>query len=515
MYQRSDQGFGNGVGTAALSLDQALPAGFGRKIVRPGAWQRLEARLADVELVPDLGARIGSREWFRGLATCTVLISAAWALAPGFDPIVAASPPAMAEDAWSEARALSIAPLALGADTGRRMAATDAVAPLADTPERPSIDLVATLGRGDGFTRVLTRAGVADSEAAKVATLVAGVVSPGDIVSGTRMDVTLGRRPNRNVARPLDFLAFRARFDLRLQVERINGVLTLKQIPIAVDNTPLRIQGVRGASFVTSARAAGVPAHAIEAYLKAIGGKISMNDLGANDRFDLIIEHARAETGETKTGKLLYAGLDQGRRQLRMIQWTIDGRTEWFDAAGVGQKRGVMAQPVSGRMTSGFGMRRHPLLGYSRLHKGVDFGAPHGAPIYAATDGIVAFAGRHGGHGNYVRINHSGGIGTGYAHMSRIAVPGGARVRQGQVIGYVGSTGLSTGPHLHYEVYRNGVAINPRSISFVQTSQLAGAELARFRTRLTQLLSVKLGAKTAATSTPAVTGGTAQNTTAR
>ncbi|RJF93855.1 M23 family metallopeptidase [Sphingomonas cavernae] len=497
MYQRSDHGFGNGSGTAALSLDQALPAGFGRRIVRPSAWQRIEARLADVELVPDLGARIGSREWFRGLATCAVLISAAWALAPGFDPIIAASPPAMGEEARSEARVLSIAPLALGADTGRRMAATDAVAPLADTPERPSIDLVATLGRGDGFARVLTRAGVADSEAAKVASLVAGAVSLGDIAPGTRMDVTLGRRPNRNVARPLDFLAFRARFDLRLQLERANGALVLKRIPIAVDDTPLRIQGRRGASFVTSARAAGVPAHAIEAYLKAIGGKISINDLGPDDRFDIIIEHARAETGETKTGKLLYAGLDQGRRQVRLIEWTIDGRTEWFDAAGVGKKRGVMTQPVSGRLTSGFGMRRHPLLGYSRLHKGLDFGAPHGAPIYAATDGVVAFAGRNRGYGNYVRLNHAGGIGTGYAHMSRIAVPGGARVRQGQVIGYVGSTGLSTGPHLHYEVYRNGVAINPKSISFVQTSQLAGADLGRFRAKLAQLLNVKLGAKAA------------------
>lgn len=511
MYQRSDQGFGNGGAAATLSFGQTLPAGFGRKIVRPSLWQALEARLADVEFVPDLGARIGSREWFRGLATCTVLISAAWALAPGFQPIIGISPPAMSEAAWDEARVQTIAPLALGADTGRRMAATDAVVPLTDTPERPAIDLVATLGRGDGFVRALTRAGVAEAEAANVAAMVSGTVGLGDIRPGTRMDVTLGRRPNRNVARPLDFLAFRARFDLRLQVERINGALTLKRIPIAVDNTPLRIQGRRGASFVSSARAAGVPAHAIEAYLKAIASKISMNALSPDDRFDIIIEHARAETGETQTGKLLYAGLDQGRRQIRMIEWTIDGRTEWFDAAGVGKKRGGMTQPVSGRLTSGFGMRRHPLLGYSRFHKGLDFGAPHGAPIYAATDGVVTFAGRHGGHGNYVKLNHAGGLATGYAHMSRIAVPGGARVRQGQVIGYVGSTGLSTGPHLHYEVYRNGVAINPKSISFVQTSQLAGAELARFRARLTQLLSIRLGAKPAPAPAEAAAGAAQAN----
>lgn len=518
MYQRSDHGFGNGSGAAALSLDQALPASFGRKTAGLSRWHRLESRLADVELVPDLGARIGSREWFRGLATCIVLISSAWALSPGFRPVIGISPQPMAEGAWEDARAQTIAPLAYGADTGRRMASTDAVVPLTDIPERPSVDLVATLGQGDGFARVLTRAGVADNEAAKVAQMVAGAASLGDIKPGTRMDVTLGRRPNRNVARPLDFLAFRARFDLRLQIERVGDALTLKPIPIAVDHTPLRIQGRRGASLVSSARAAGVPASAIEAYLKAIATKLSMSDLRPDDRFDIIVEHARAETGETQTGKLLYAGLDQGRRQLRMIEWTMDGRTEWYDASGVGKTRGTIVQPVSGRMTSGFGMRRHPLLGYSRFHKGLDFGAPYGAPILAATDGVVAFAGRNRGYGNFVKLNHAGGLATAYAHMSRIAVGGGARVRQGQVIGYVGSTGLSTGPHLHYEVYRGGVAVNPRSISFIRTAQLSGAELGRFRAKLSSLLAVKLGATPAPAKQAAQqgsAGGAAARTAAR
>jgi murein DD-endopeptidase MepM/ murein hydrolase activator NlpD len=106
---------------------------------------------------------------------------------------------------------------------------------------------------------------------------------------------------------------------------------------------------------------------------------------------------------------------------------------------------------------------------------------------------VVAFAGRHGGHGNYVKVNHAGGLATGYAHMSRFAVGVGTRVRQGQVIGYVGSTGLSTGPHLHYELYKNGVAINPRSVSFIQTSLLAGADLAAFKARLNKLLAIRAG----------------------
>jgi murein DD-endopeptidase MepM/ murein hydrolase activator NlpD len=137
-------------------------------------------------------------------------------------------------------------------------------------------------------------------------------------------------------------------------------------------------------------------------------------------------------------------------------------------------------------------MRFHPLLGYSRLHKGVDFGAGQGSPIYAVSDGVVSFAGRHGGHGNFVQLRHGGNMGTGYAHMSRIAVRAGQRVRQGQVIGYVGSTGLSTGPHLHFEVYRGGEAINPKSVSFVSTSLLSGQDLRAFRSKLAGLLATPI-----------------------
>jgi murein DD-endopeptidase MepM/ murein hydrolase activator NlpD len=144
-------------------------------------------------------------------------------------------------------------------------------------------------------------------------------------------------------------------------------------------------------------------------------------------------------------------------------------------------------------MSSGFGMRRHPILGYTRMHAGIDFAARYGSPIYAVTDGVVAYAGRHGGHGNYVRIEHGGGLATGYAHMSRIAAIPGQRVRRGQVIGYVGSTGLSTGPHLHYELYRNGVTVNPLSVRFTTTAQLAGAELAAFRAKLAHYRQLRVG----------------------
>ncbi|HZG09400.1 MAG TPA: peptidoglycan DD-metalloendopeptidase family protein [Allosphingosinicella sp.] len=495
MYQFGNfTGDGSGGGGAAvLRFDGAvhrpvIARGFGTRAA-PAPRQR------DFDLVTDLGARIGSGEWFRGLATCVGLCAAAWWLAPGFDPIPGAVAAPMSDAHWDEARALSIAPLAYGGDTGKRMASTDAVQPLLDTPERPSIDLLATLGKGDGFARALERAGVASAEAASVARLVSAVVPLDDLRPGTGMDLTLGRRPNRAVARPLEALAFRARFDLKLAVVRDGGGFTLQKTPIAIDETPLRIQGMVGDSLYRSARAAGVPARAVESFIRAVAAQTDLGSLGASDRFDIIVEHRRAATGETQSGQLLYAGLDRASgKDLQLMQWNEGGRIQWFEASGVGRQSGVMTRPVPGSVSSNFGMRRHPILGYSRMHRGMDFRAGYGTPILAVTDGRVGAAGWAGGYGQQVRLIHAGGLTSSYSHMSRIAARPGTIVRQGQVIGYVGSTGLSTGPHLHYELHKDGIPVDPASIKFVMRSQLAGGDLAAFRARLRGLLSVPVGA---------------------
>jgi murein DD-endopeptidase MepM/ murein hydrolase activator NlpD len=492
LYQFSQIGGGAGGGVGTLSLDNMLrrppaPRSFGTRQSR--------ATHRDFDLVVDLGVRIGSGQWFRGLATCLALCYAAWSFAPGFAALPGRVPAALPDAQWDEARALAIAPLAYGGDTGRRMAATEAVEPLTDTPERPVINLIATLGRGDGFTRVLERAGVAEAEAEDIAALVSGAVPLSDLKPGTTMEVTLGRRPNRTVARPLDALSFRARFDLKLAVVRNGNRLVLARTPIAVDETPLRIQGMVGSSLYRAARAAGAPAKAVEAYIRAVAGQIGIGSLNAGDRFDIILEHRRAATGETETGKLLFAGLDRaGAKDLQLLQWSQNGRTEWFEASGVGRQSGTLQRPVPGTVSSNYGMRRHPILGYSRMHRGMDFRAGYGTPILAASDGRVTAAGWAGGYGRQVRVAHAGGISTSYSHMSRIVATPGSTVRQGQVIGYVGSTGLSTGPHLHYELYKNGVAVNPSSVRFVMRSQLSGADLASFRAKLRNLLSVPAGA---------------------
>ena len=451
--------------------------------------------LAQLDLSPDLGEDIGSLRWFRGLGTLTLLCALSLLLLPDFGPLYGAQPPLPTETEFEESRAHMIMPIAFGGDSGRRMAANENVVALKASPERPSIDLTATLGRGDSFTRVLQRAGVGRGEASRIAKMVSSSVNLSEIAAGTPMEITLGSRSSRNSARALDALSFRARFDLNIEVTRKDGILQLQRKPIKVDDTPLRIRGTVGNSLYKSARSAGAPASAIQKYLKVISGRLNLSALRASDEFDIIIDHRRAETGEVKSGDLLYAGLDRGgKSKVQMLKWRQGRSSQWFEASGVGRTRGQMGRPVNGRITSRYGMRRHPILGYRRMHAGVDFAARRGTPIFAPSDGRISFAGRKGGNGNYIKIKHGGGIATGYSHLSRIAARHGQHVRRGQIIGYVGSTGLSTGPHLHYSLYRNGKAINPLSIKFTSRAQLAGKDLNNFKAKLRQLKSVKPGA---------------------
>jgi murein DD-endopeptidase MepM/ murein hydrolase activator NlpD len=490
LFQRSDRGYGAAAGTAALSMNQAIKLPVNASPLQ----QRLHAyseRLASVDWTPDLGTNIASFEWLRGLATCVALCASTAMLAPGIRPLHGATDRPLEGRAWDETRAQTIAPLAWGADSGKRMAATDLVAPLTDSPERPTIELTATLGQGDGFARVLERAGVSPGEASHVANMVAGVADLGGIEPGTVIPIVLGARPQPNMPRPLQSLQLRAAFDLKVAIARGPGGLQITRIPISVDRAPLRIRGRVGDSLYYSARAAGVPAKAIETYLRAIGDKISFDrDMYGNAVFDIVVDNARAATGEARAGKLLYAGFETNGRRLSLLEWTVNGHTQWFDAGSIGQRRssGMVAPVTASRISSGFGMRFHPVLGYSRFHKGIDFAAVTGTPIHAVTDGYVALAGRAGGYGNQVRLTHNGSIMTTYSHMSRIAVSPGQSVVAGQIIGYVGTTGLSTGPHLHFEIIKNGVAINPAGFAIQTPSLINGPELEAFKARLRGLL---------------------------
>lgn len=454
------------------------------------------AKLRGMDWAPDLGADIGSPQWFRGLITMLALMIAAISFWPDFSSLKARPASTLTTSERDEWRTQLVAPLALGGDTGRKMGATDAVIALKSSPERPTISLAATLGSGDSFSRVLRRAGIGGDQALALTNLVEGAIALDDIEPGTKLDIVLGRRASRNVSRPVDSLAFRARFDLNLEIIRNGNDFALVRKPITVDNTPLRIRGAVGDSLYRSARAAGAPPKAIQEYLKALSDKVSIgSDIRASDEFDFVVAYKRAETGERQVGKLMYAALHRGnKRAVELVNWELNGRFQWFDPKGIGEQRGELARPVNGAISSGFGMRRHPILGYRRMHSGLDFKARRGEPIYAASDGQVSYAGRKGGFGKFVKIKHGGNLASGYAHMSRIAVSNGQRVRRGQIIGYVGSTGLSTGPHLHYELYRNGRAINPQSVRFTTRATLSGKDLKDFMARREQLLKLEPGA---------------------
>ena len=481
MYRQGDTEFGWPTGG---SIALRPPVAFGRAALVPAVPE--QGRFA---CYPDLGANIGSARWWRQLMAFVGLMGATLALAPPLAPRLGRTldiPTPVSSAAIDKERAAQgFAPLIEGAATGRRMMPTDAAQPLLGTPERPRIDLSATLTAGDTLAATLIRMGVDRDQAMQAVALVGTVADVGAIAPGTVINLTLGARSGRGEARPLDRLALRARFDLRVAVVGEGGTLRLDAVPVAVERAPLRIAGRVGDSLYHAARAAGAPPQVVESYIRALAPRVSMGSLARDDRFDFVVERARAATGEVRYGRLLYIGLDQPTGATRMIEWRVDGRTGWFDEAGVSERRGGFVEPIAGgRVTSGFGYRWHPILGYGRMHQGVDFGHPTGTPIRAVSDGVVTVAGWHGGHGNMIKLAHAGGLGSGYAHMSRLAVASGTRVVQGQVIGFVGSTGLSTGPHLHFEVYRNGTPVNPRGVDFASGALLSGAERAAFRARL-------------------------------
>ncbi len=190
---------------------------------------------------------------------------------------------------------------------------------------------------------------------------------------------------------------------------------------------------------------------------------------------------------DSPPGKLLVTSIKSGKRTHRFFRYrTHDGTVDFYDERGQNSKKFLMRKPIKGaqaRLTSGYGMRKHPLLGTRRMHTGIDWAAPYGTPILAAGNGTIEEARWRSGNGRYIRIRHANGYKTAYSHMKRFArgVAKGIKVQQGQVIGYVGSTGLSSGPHLHYEIFVNNSFVNPLRIHVPRGRRLRGKALVEFQ----------------------------------
>jgi len=307
------------------------------------------------------------------------------------------------------------------------------------------------------------------------------IAGAGTVVLALAFSALAGGRGSIAQPQPLQAVAVTAPISIRAPILPPQAAPAAQ--PAQDPSQPLRITGTVGTDLTQSLKAAGVPEEQGRAYVRAIGSAIDLNTgLSVADRFDLIIDRENGQLGD-----LVYAGLARvGRSDLELMQWTDGKRTRWVDAQTLGAEQG-MEMPVAGRVTSGFGERFHPILHRMRMHDGVDLAAAWGTPIVAAADGRVASAGWRGGYGRAVEIVHAGGIETLYGHMSRIAAQPGESVRQGQVIGYVGASGLATGPHLHYEVHKDGRLVNPLSVNMVQ-SPIQGEEAHAFNARLRGIL---------------------------
>jgi murein DD-endopeptidase MepM/ murein hydrolase activator NlpD len=256
--------------------------------------------------------------------------------------------------------------------------------------------------------------------------------------------------------------------------------------PAPVPSGPSRIRGRVGDGLYWSLRAAGASPQVAAEYLAALATEIDVGDVAPNDGFDMVLG---------ANHELLYAGLDRvGEGALQLVRWNAKGRSEWVDAANAARPAPVtsgLAMPVNGPITSYFGYRYHPILHFTRFHAGVDIGASWGSPIVAAGDGQVIGAGWSGGYGREVQIAHGGGIVSLYGHMSEIVAQPGSFVHAGQLIGYVGSSGLSTGPHLHFEVRQGGQPVNPLAVRFVSAPMVDAHLASAVKARLAALLSIR------------------------
>ncbi len=211
-------------------------------------------------------------------------------------------------------------------------------------------------------------------------------------------------------------------------------------------------------------------------------------DVWKNDSFQIIYEEFLNEEGDIiETGNIIFANLNLQNEDLKLYRHEYEkNKIDYFDENGKSMRKTLMKTPINGaRLSSSFGKRKHPILGFTKMHTGTDFAAPLGTPILASGDGLVVRAQWCGGGGNCVKIKHNRVYQTVYAHMSKFGrgIKKGARVKQGQIIGYVGSTGLSTGPHLHYEVIENGKKINSQKLKLPSGKILKGDQRKNFEVK--------------------------------
>jgi murein DD-endopeptidase MepM/ murein hydrolase activator NlpD len=367
------------------------------------------------------------------------------------------------------------------------------------------------VGRGDTLQSLFTKVETEPSEAQTIIEALASIFQAQDLKSGQEIRFSLVPAPSDTGAmEPVKVSIYGKGGDHLATAQRNRQgdfVATAEGNQLKAPQATTR--ATLYTSFYHAALAQHIPAETIVKLLRVHSYDVDFKQkVKPGDTFEAFFDGGN----DSEVGELLYTAMTIDGQQRKFYRFrTPDDVVDYYDDQGNSAKKFLMRNPVKGgRYTSGFGDRRHPLLGIMRMHTGVDWAAPAGTPILAAGDGTVELVGGKGGYGNYVRIRHANGYSTAYGHMSRYAegVAPGVTVKQGQIIGYVGSTGLSTGPHCHFEVLVNNNFVNPMTIAVPRGLQLTGRQLAEFqkeRNRIETLMQMDPVTNRVAEATPAPT----------
>ncbi len=350
------------------------------------------------------------------------------------------------------------------------------------------------VGKGDTLMDLLVnKASVPRDEAYQAVQALSKVYNPRDINPGREITVFFHKDP----------AVANAHFSgLSVEKDTITAVTVKKDgdaykagsAEKAVHRALNAFSGKIDSSLYADAAAAGVPDAVILDLIKMYSWNVDFQrDIHNGDKFEVMYEEYKTDDGKVVPGRgnIAYAKLTLGGEEMPFYRYTdARGDSDYYDAQGRSAKKPLMKTPVDGaRISSKFGVRVHPVLGYTKMHKGIDFAVARGTPIYAAGDGTIVKIGPFSSYGNYVRIRHRNGLDTAYGHMNgfKSGLRSGSRVKQGQVIGYVGMTGRATGPHLHYEILVNNAQVNPATVKVPTGRALKGRDLHAFKSQVAQM----------------------------
>ncbi len=346
--------------------------------------------------------------------------------------------------------------------------------------------------KGDTVISLLTNAGISKDEARNTYDAVKTIYNPRKLDAGSIVKVKIDKSSTGEVIVSEFKLPMSALSTIQLTRTK-DDQFNIRKINSPITKRLARAGGVIDGSIYKTGADVGIPASMLNDIITAYSYDVDFQrDVKKGDSIDVLFERMETKDGKVVgNGNLVFSELSLGNRDIKIYRYTDkNGNADFYNEKGESIRKALLRTPINGaRITSAFGMREHPISGYTKMHRGVDFGAPIGTPIYAAGDGVVETASVKNGYGNYLKIRHNPKYESAYAHLSRFAsgVSPGKKVKQGQIVAYVGMTGATTGPHLHYEIMVNNEQVNPANVKFKTGNVLQGKELASFRSNMSKI----------------------------